>query len=506
LAAGVDATHPPVIPASCTAPKNVYYVSPNGDDNNVGTQASPFLTIQNAFPVLQAGDTLIVEPGTYNGAIAGWDGCYSTSDPNNPYSASDTSVVGSCPGDRYAMLNGTATCPIIIRAAAADGSTVIAARNVETRVGLDLEPGNNWVVVWGLTVTNTGTKGDPNIGNMPLSAQQGPGTITAEGIKVAGYWASPYLPTTNILILNNTTNKVIGIGGLHADNVWHVLIQGNFFESTQQDPSHPDTTGHNLYIAGSSNDVQVIGNDLSYAVNTGLHVNGDSSAGMGTAAFTTATGFHQPAIQGGVVQNLLVSGNRFYQNSNNSINLDGCQYSLFVNNLVVGSPTTKHGMTFYQMDAYDGSSFNTIVNNTFDFSMAPSSTYWIEDSACMYDNQSSVPTPAYCNGEGDTSKDNIFFNNIVFLSVPGNIVLYNDTTDNQTSARPDDVSLANNIMAYSSSLFVNYAGGNYSLNPTGPAIGAGLSSYNPGGLFSTFGNAPQDGSGKYDIGAFSFAP
>ena len=46
-----------------------YYVSPNGNDSNDGSQQNPWATIQHAATVATAGATVHVAPGTYSGAI-----------------------------------------------------------------------------------------------------------------------------------------------------------------------------------------------------------------------------------------------------------------------------------------------------------------------------------------------------------------------------------------------------------------------------------------------------
>jgi hypothetical protein len=46
-----------------------YYVSTTGSDNNAGTLAAPFLTINHAVTVLQAGDTLEIRAGTYTESL-----------------------------------------------------------------------------------------------------------------------------------------------------------------------------------------------------------------------------------------------------------------------------------------------------------------------------------------------------------------------------------------------------------------------------------------------------
>ena len=45
---------------------NTYYVSPDGDDTNDGSEAQPWATLCKAAQELQAGDTAIFKNGTYN--------------------------------------------------------------------------------------------------------------------------------------------------------------------------------------------------------------------------------------------------------------------------------------------------------------------------------------------------------------------------------------------------------------------------------------------------------
>ena len=45
---------------------NTYYVAKNGNDNNPGTEQSPWLTITKATNTLAAGDTVYIKEGTYN--------------------------------------------------------------------------------------------------------------------------------------------------------------------------------------------------------------------------------------------------------------------------------------------------------------------------------------------------------------------------------------------------------------------------------------------------------
>ena len=175
---------------------NVYYVdrgNPNADDANPGTMAAPWKTIQAAEAVVQPGDAVVIEPGTYDGA----DFCYS------------------------GPLSGTAAKPITFQAdpTAPAGSVIIDSASANnTRSGFDLEPGCDYINIVGLTIHNDGS-------------------ITKAGIKVAG--------STGNKILGNTVDGVAGIGGILVDNVSHVLVQGNEVLHTHG----TGTTGHGMYLS-----------------------------------------------------------------------------------------------------------------------------------------------------------------------------------------------------------------------------------------------------------------
>lgn len=65
---------PPAVPTT-------YYVSPGGDDANPGTRNQPFSTIQHAADVVNPGETVIVEDGTYTGTGVATACASSTSRP-----------------------------------------------------------------------------------------------------------------------------------------------------------------------------------------------------------------------------------------------------------------------------------------------------------------------------------------------------------------------------------------------------------------------------------------
>jgi hypothetical protein len=66
--ATLDSMAPQSEPGVSVHPPARYYVGPLGSDQNAGTAAAPFATIQRAADVIGPGDTVIVRPGVYTGA------------------------------------------------------------------------------------------------------------------------------------------------------------------------------------------------------------------------------------------------------------------------------------------------------------------------------------------------------------------------------------------------------------------------------------------------------
>jgi parallel beta-helix repeat protein len=408
---------------------STYYVSDaDGDDSNPGTAAKPWKTIQNAGAVVGPGDTVVVRAGTYDAPIFGWD-------------------TPPCQGDPLCVVAGTAAHPILFEAdpAAAAGAVVIAAKNGQSDSGFDLEPGCDYVDIVGFTVTNGGTSDTPA------------GSITKAGIALSGCKGNR--------IAGNTVDGVSGIGGILVDTATDVVVRGN----TVMHVKGTGSTGHGMYVSGSSVGVQVLDNVLHDNDYVGLHVNGDVSEGLP-----------------GVVTGLVIAGNRIYKNGQNGINADGIESSTIENNVIWGN--ARNGIELYQIDAYGGSTFNLIVNNTIDQSMN-SGGYAISIAPCQYDNQDSQPTPPVCSTpSADSSTGNVAFDNVL-LGGAG-------ATSTVSGA---DLATSTNITTAKPGLFVNSAAGDYTLAPGGPGIGTGIAKF-------MGASAPPAGNGTYDIGAFSFAP
>jgi len=69
---------------------NAYYVSPNGDNGNPGTEAQPFRTISQGLSVARAGDTVYAREGTY----------YERVKIRNSGTADNPIVISAYPGER----------------------------------------------------------------------------------------------------------------------------------------------------------------------------------------------------------------------------------------------------------------------------------------------------------------------------------------------------------------------------------------------------------------------
>jgi hypothetical protein len=424
---------------------STYYVATTGSDSTgSGSHNAPFATIQHIVGSLQPGDTLDVEPGTYAGFILGWD-----------------------PSGTYGTISGNASQPITIQAdPAASGSVIINSRDNKTHAGIDLEPGDNYVILAGFTVDDSAG----NITGTPSSPNQG------EGIKVTGNDDS---------VINCTVTNINFGFGIIADNANNVLIENNNVSYTHNQGN--GNYGHGLYLSGTLNGATVVGNTFHNNDYIGIHVNGDVSEG-GV----------------GLVTNALIEDNLIYDNGQNGINTDGMQNSTVENNLIYGYQ--DYGIAMYQSNASSGSKNNLIVNNT-------------------------IVNTAGATGSAlrilDASTGNTIFNNILIGGPQGTIRISNDSlpgtesnyniVDNlyqsedtgntetmaqwqtQTGQDLNSIIVPSNL----SSLFVNPSANNYQLIAGGPAVDAGVGSFNSfsAPAVDLLGN-PRPSGTNWDIGAY----
>ncbi len=132
--ASLAGTSPSVAPAPTT-----YYVSPAGNDANPGTQSQPFQTIQRAADVVNPGETVIVEDGTYTGTGAATACASSNSRP----------VVCLTRG-------GTSTARVTFRSLHPLGAKIDGQANTST-YGFDFLAGANYIRLEGFDVFGMGS-------------------------------------------------------------------------------------------------------------------------------------------------------------------------------------------------------------------------------------------------------------------------------------------------------------------------------------------------------------
>jgi hypothetical protein len=117
--------------------QTTWVVSPTGSDSHPGTAAQPFLTIQHAADVVNPGDTVIVEDGTYTGTGVGTS-CASSSKP----------IVCLTRG-------GTSTMPVTFRARNQWGAKLDGQTNTSTD-GFRFVGNANYIVIEGFEVVGVG--------------------------------------------------------------------------------------------------------------------------------------------------------------------------------------------------------------------------------------------------------------------------------------------------------------------------------------------------------------
>ena len=200
-----------------------YYVSTSGSDTNDGSQNSPFRSIQKAADVVNPGDTVIVQSGTYQ-----------TTDPNY-----------------YAIVNlnrsGTASQWITF---SGQPGAVLDGQNNATAYGWFLEASACYVAIQGFDIQNcqlAAIYSDPQSHDFNLAGN----SMYACGMDLAG---------SNVQVINNTVCNCTVWWALNlSGSNW--VINGNSFSL-----SNPTRQGH-INLGGPSSDVQ-ISHNLSVEPNT----------------------------------------------------------------------------------------------------------------------------------------------------------------------------------------------------------------------------------------------
>jgi parallel beta-helix repeat protein len=313
----VTPTPTPTPPTDPGLPANARYVAPNGSDNNPGTAAAPWQTLQKAANVAQAGDTIVVRAGTYSGFTM--------------------------------SRSGTSSAPITFRAYPAEKPVVDGRDAVAYTIRLTSVA---WVNLDGLTVT--GGYADRQAGGGLSIEGSSYVSVTnsvihdnkAYGVRVEG---SKYVTVAGNDIYGNANGVKIGTGGegvVVRDNDVH---DNDRMMVNTADIRGDDVGGEGIALVKSTGHVLVSGNRI-----------------WGNRAKSYDYGYDGGAFSIYAASNWTITGNTTWDNRNimetgTDSNKTPCDNNQFTRNLSYGATTVDKTVGMVLRCAS-----NTLVaNNTF---------------------------------------------------------------------------------------------------------------------------------------------
>ena len=478
-----------------------YYVSTSGNDNNAGTLAAPWRTIQKAANTVQAGDTVQVRAGTYNEVVT-------------------LKTSGNSTQGYITFANYPGEAPIV------DGTGLAVGASGQTGL-FSLEGTFNYIVIKGFEIRNYSSS---SRGKVPVG-------IDFEG---AG---------SNIEILNNHIHNIVQtLSSCNAANALAVALYG-----TQAPASINNVTlwgneiDHNT--TGCSENVSFDGN-VQYFVQANNLVHDGDNIGLDNIGFegVSTNSAYDQARDGWVFQNTIYNisstTNPVYHNQvgADAYYCDGCtriivernlihdsdlsemasehsghtsSYVMFRNNIIyhslyvglsIGGYSKNVGGTDHCVivnnSLWDDGTFgssglgefqiqyaatnNTVTNNIFD-------GYTLTSKYLLYDFTSSQPNPAaldyndYYNTAGATS---LFDWQGKSLS---GFPAYQSASAQDVHGR------------FADPLYVNVTTTpyNFDLASGSPGLNAGTNlGVNTVGVLDYAGNARVNGSGQINMGAY----
>jgi hypothetical protein len=478
-----------------------YYVSTSGNDNNAGTLAAPWRTIQKAANTVQAGDTVQVRAGTYNEVVT-------------------LKTSGNSTQGYITFANYPGEAPIV------DGTGLAVGASGQTGL-FSLEGTFNYIVIKGFEIRNYSSS---SRGKVPVG-------IDFEG---AG---------SNIEILNNHIHNIVQtLSSCNAANALAVALYG-----TQAPASINNVTlwgneiDHNT--TGCSENVSFDGN-VQYFVQANNLVHDGDNIGLDNIGFegVSTNSAYDQARDGWVFQNTIYNisstTNPVYHNQvgADAYYCDGCtriivernlihdsdlsemasehsghtsSYVMFRNNIIyhslyvglsIGGYSKNVGGTDHCVivnnSLWDDGTFgssglgefqiqyaatnNTVANNIFD-------GYTLTSKYLLYDFTSSQPNPAALD-----------YND--YYNTAGASSLF-DWQGKSLSGFPayQSASAQDVHGKFADPLYVNVTSTpyNFDLASGSPALNAGTNlGVNTVGVLDYAGNARVNGSGQINMGAY----
>ena len=271
------ASTPTPSPTSTPIPASgIFYVAKNGNDNNPGTEAKPWLTIKKAANTLIAGETVYVRGGIYKEQVT----------VKNSGSAGKYITFSSYPGD------------IVIL----DGSGL----NMEDWSGLFWLKSINFIRVNGFNLKNGRNGVDVNGGSNIILSNNYIENPYHTGIKVGWDYSS------NIIIDGNSVKKNIR-------SEWNEMISISNGHNVEVKNNHvlENAIGEGIDMKDGTSDSTIHNNIVEKASSAGVYIDGYAAGVSNIEIYQNTvhdsdTGFSTGSERGGLAQNLYFHDNTAY--------------------------------------------------------------------------------------------------------------------------------------------------------------------------------------------------
>jgi len=271
------ASTPTPSPTSTPIPASgIFYVAKNGNDNNPGTEAKPWLTIKKAANTLIAGETVYVRGGIYKEQVT----------VKNSGSAGKYITFSSYPGD------------IVIL----DGSGL----NMEDWSGLFWLKSINFIRVNGFNLKNGRNGVDVNGGSNIILSNNYIENPYHTGIKVGWDYSS------NIIIDGNSVKKNIR-------SEWNEMISISNGHNVEVKNNHvlENAIGEGIDMKDGTSDSTIHDNIVEKASSAGVYMDGYAAGVSNIEIYQNTvhdsdTGFSTGSERGGLAQNLYFHDNTAY--------------------------------------------------------------------------------------------------------------------------------------------------------------------------------------------------
>jgi len=339
---------------------SMYYISPNGNDANVGSQAAPFKTIQKAADLANPGDVIIVGDGTYT-------------------STSTDQLVNL-------TKSGTASSYITIRAQNT-GKAILNGQNNSTREGFNIQPGVGYINIEGFEITGFSLSGiffmDWNSGAYAVSPVHDVGIRNNNIHHIGKYCTDTASESPTGITLFHSKSVILEQNKIH--DIGRYAPGENGCSCTTENYKNHD---HAIYMNGVNG--VTVQNNIFYNNNKGesIHLYSYNDVPSSNVSIINNTfAFGNPYYPGGHLMlwdnmsNVTIANNIFYSQIGSGMQIYQGSYTysnvLVTKNITLGgngsvNSGTASGVTIVSnMDATDPKMTNPTA---YDFSLTSSST------------------------------------------------------------------------------------------------------------------------------------